>query len=88
MEKIAAFAPMPSASESTAMAVTNGVFSSIRAASLILRIDGRDWGRNSVDFPALDSNSPPIVGKFRYDKGERFVSPAAEGNEHCDDLPW
>src|SRR6478672_8405608 len=37
---MAALAPMPSASESTAMAVTNGVFSSIRAASLRLRIGG------------------------------------------------
>src|SRR5258705_13937927 len=37
-EKIAALAPMPSARESTAMAVTKGVLSNIRAASLIFRI--------------------------------------------------
>ena len=33
-EKMAAFAPMPSASERTATAVTNGVLKSVRKASL------------------------------------------------------
>src|ERR1043165_4729973 len=35
-EKIAAFAPIPSASDSTATAVTNGVLKSVRSATLRL----------------------------------------------------
>ncbi len=44
-EKIAALAPMPSARESTATAVTNGVRNSVRKASLTLRIgdSGMEW---------------------------------------------
>src|SRR5215207_10347242 len=41
---MAAFAPMPRARESTATAVTNGVFPSIRAASLMCRIGTKERG--------------------------------------------
>src|SRR5690348_5191891 len=45
-EKIAAFAPMPSASDSTATPVTKGLRKSARMASLKLGISGPSmWGR-------------------------------------------
>src|SRR3954464_10682418 len=61
---MAALAPIPSASERMAMAVTNGVFSSIRAASVMFRIRCGDGGR-------LDD--PKDSGSWTERSGRRFV---------------
>jgi hypothetical protein len=59
-EKIAVLAPMPSASESTATAVTNGVRNSVRKASFTLRIVGSAFeGSGGVPGRAAVPGDPP-----------------------------
>src|SRR5690242_1450441 len=57
---MAAFAPMPSASERTATTVTNGVLKRVRKASLRLRM---------VDWTALTTSSLKRLGRFLSNAG-------------------
>src|SRR5262245_24539826 len=73
-EKIPAVAPMPSASETMATAVTNGVLKSVRTANWRLRIktlDGRtDCGVYPLaalgDFPQLSHPRRPPLRRYKW----------------------